>query len=88
MHAASKSPKSDSFEKNLERLDAIAHQLEDVDLPLEKALQLYEEGMKLSALCHQQLEEAEGRVQALVKRADGKVAAQPLEEPEGGSDSE
>lgn len=82
MHSTSKSPRSDSFEKNLERLDAIAQQLEDVSLPLEKALQLYEEGMKLSALCHKQLEEAEGRVQMLLKRGDGKVVTQPFVEGE------
>jgi exodeoxyribonuclease VII small subunit len=57
-----KPAKTESFEKNLERLDAIIQQLEDADLPLEKALQLYEEGMKLSEVCHKQLEEAEGRV--------------------------
>ncbi len=61
--------KADSFEKNLERLDAIVHQLEEADLPLEKALQLYEEGMKLSEVCHKQLEEAEGRVEILMKKA-------------------
>ena len=38
-----KPAKSDSFEKNLERLDGIVRELEDADLPLEKALQLYEE---------------------------------------------
>ncbi len=88
MHTGSKAAKPDSFEKNLERLDAIVRQLEDASLPLEKALQLYEEGMKLSALCHQQLEEAEGRVQALVKRADGKIISQPYETGEKESDSE
>jgi exodeoxyribonuclease VII small subunit len=70
--------KPESFEKNLERLDAIVRQLEDAELPLEKALQLYEEGMKLSELCHQQLEEAEGRVEILMKKAGGKVVAEPF----------
>ncbi|MBZ5513541.1 MAG: exodeoxyribonuclease VII small subunit [Acidobacteriia bacterium] len=73
-----KSGKVESFEKNLERLDAIVRQLEDAELPLEKALQLYEEGMKLSEVCHQQLEEAEGRVEILMKKAGGKVAAEPF----------
>ncbi len=70
--------KADSFEKNLERLDAIVRQLEDAALPLEKALQLYEEGMKLSEVCHMQLEEAEGRVEVLMKKAGGKMAADPF----------
>jgi exodeoxyribonuclease VII small subunit len=84
MTQPSKPAKADSFEKNLERLDAIVHQLEDADLPLERALQLYEEGMKLSETCHKQLEEAEGRVEIVMKKAGGKVVAAPLEpeEPE------
>ena len=82
MTQQAKSGKSDSFEKNLERLDAIVHQLEDAELPLEKALQLYEEGMKLSEVCHQQLQQAEGRVQILMKKAGGKVVAEPFESEE------
>ena len=82
MTQPAKPVKSDSFEKNLERLDAIVQQLEDAELPLEKALQLYEEGMKLSEVCHQQLQEAEGRVQILMKKAGGKVVAEPFEPEE------
>jgi exodeoxyribonuclease VII small subunit len=70
--------KPEPFEKNLERLDAIVQQLEDADLPLEKALHLYEEGMKLSEVCHKQLQEAEGRVQILTKKAGGKLVAEPF----------
>ena len=79
---STKPGKADSFEKNLERLDAIVRELEDADLPLEKALQLYEEGMKLSEVCHQQLEAAEGRVEILMKKAGGKVTAEPFEPEE------
>ena len=86
MSQSSKSAKADSFEKNLERLDAIVVQLEDADLPLEKALQLYEEGMKLSSLCHKQLEEAEGRVEILMKKAGGKISAEPFETEESQAD--
>jgi exodeoxyribonuclease VII small subunit len=84
MAEPSKSGKPDPFEKNLERLDAIVRQLEDADLPLEKALTLYEEGMKLSEVCHKQLEEAEGRVEILTKKVGGKIVAEPFEpeEPE------
>src|SRR2546422_2187359 len=76
MSEPSNSGKAASFEKNLERLDAIVHQLEEVELPLEKALQLYEEGMKLSEVCHKQLEEAEGRVEVLMKKAGGKIRSE------------
>jgi len=77
---ATKSAKPDSFERNLERLDGIVHQLEERELPLERALELYEEGMKLTATCQQQLEEAEGRVEILRRRAGGKMVAEPFEE--------
>ena len=63
-----KSGKAESFEKNLERLDAIVHELENAELPLEKSLQFYEEGMKLSGVCQAQLQEAEGRVEILLKK--------------------
>ena len=46
MSHSPKAAKAEPFEKNLERLDAIVRQLEDADLPLEKALHLYEEGMR------------------------------------------
>lgn len=82
MTQSSKPAKPEPFEKNLERLDSIVHELEDADLPLEKALQLYEEGMKLSEVCQKQLEEAEGRVEILMKKAGGKVVAEPFEPEE------
>lgn len=82
MSQSSRSAKPESFEKNIERLDAIVRQLEDADLPLEKALQIYEEGMKLSEVCQKQLQEAEGRIQVLMKRAGGKIVAEPFEQEE------
>ena len=78
MSQPAKSDKPEPFEKNLARLDAIVHELEDTELPLERALVLYEEGMKLSDCCHKQLEEAEGRVEILTKKAGGKVVAEPF----------
>jgi exodeoxyribonuclease VII small subunit len=83
---AIKTPKPESFEKNLEALDRIVAQLEDAELPLEKALELYEEGMRLTNVCQQQLEAAEGRVEVLRKRAGGKMVAERFEEePESSS---
>ncbi len=79
MPQSAKVEKPEPFERNLERLDAIVHELEDAELPLERALQLYEEGMKLSERCHKQLEEAEGRVEILTKKAGGKVVAEPFD---------
>lgn len=79
MSQTAKVEKPDPFEKNLERLDSIVQQLEDAELPLEKAIQFYEEGMKLSEVCQKQLDEAQGRVEILVKRAGGKITAEPFE---------
>jgi len=87
MSQSSKPAKPESFEKNIERLDAIVRQLEDADLPLEKALEIYEEGMKLSEVSQKQLQEAEGRIQILMKRAGGKMAAEPFEEEEKETES-
>jgi exodeoxyribonuclease VII small subunit len=81
-----KPAKPDPFEKNLERLNGIVRELEDADLPLESALHLYEEGMKLSETCHKQLEEAEGKVEVLTRKAGGKVVAEPFEADEATGD--
>ena len=86
MNQTPKTSKPECFEKNLERLDGIVRELEDAELPLEKALELYEEGMKLSEVCHKQLEEAEGKVEILTKKVGGKVVAEPFEPSETPAD--
>ena len=67
-----------SFEQGLERLERIVQELEKGDLALERALDLFEEGMKLSASCRKKLEEAENRVEILLKKNDGKMVAEPF----------
>jgi exodeoxyribonuclease VII small subunit len=62
-----------SFEAALTRLEQIVQRLEKGELPLEESLVLYEEGIKLSRLCHAKLEEAEGRIEQLVKDARGEL---------------
>ena len=57
-----------SFEAGLQELERIVKQLEKGDLPLEESLRLFEAGMRLSADCKRQLEEAESRVEILMKR--------------------
>ena len=56
--------------------------LESPQLSLDEAMKLFEEGVALSRECQKQLEEAEGKVEILLKKADGKVVAEPFE-PEG-----
>lgn len=55
------------FEKALERLEEVVHLLEKGDAPLEQAIQLFDEGMKLAHLCGKKLEWAEQQVEMLVK---------------------
>lgn len=66
-----------SFEDGLQQLEAIVKDMESGDLPLERALELFEKGMKLSEACRKQLEEAETRVETLIKRA-GEVTPEPF----------
>ena len=66
-----------NFEAGLEQLEQIVKEMESADLPLERALELFERGVKLSAACRKQLEDAETRVEILMKRA-GEVTPQPF----------
>jgi exodeoxyribonuclease VII small subunit len=67
------------FERSLSRLEEIVKKLESGDLSLEEAMKLFEEGVQLSRSCQKQLEEAEKRVEMLVKKADGGLARVPFE---------
>ena len=64
---------SPSFEAALTRLEQIVQRLEKGELPLEESLVLYEEGIRLSRLCHAKLEEAEGKIELLMKDARGEL---------------
>ena len=59
---------SPTFEASLEELERIVKELEKGDLPLERSLELFETGMRLSADCKRQLEEAESRIEILTKK--------------------
>jgi exodeoxyribonuclease VII small subunit len=63
--------KAPSFEEALQQLEQIVQKLEKGELPLEESLRLYEEGIRLSRLCHGKLEEAEGKIEMLMKDARG-----------------
>jgi exodeoxyribonuclease VII small subunit len=68
------------FEDCLERLEKIVQELEKGEVPLEKSLTLFEEGMQLSANCRKQLEDAEGKIEILLKQ-NGKLQTEPFEPP-------
>lgn len=72
-------PKKPDFERSLARLEEVVRKLESPQLSLDEAMKLFEEGVELSRECQKQLEEAEGRVEILLKKADGKMAAEPFE---------
>jgi exodeoxyribonuclease VII small subunit len=79
---ASEPQRKGEFEKSLARLEEVVKRLESTDLSLDEAMSLFEEGVKLSRECQKTLEEAEGRVEILLKKADGKVVPAPFEEEE------
>ena len=66
------------FEECLQRLEKIVDELEKGNVPLEQAIKLFEEGVKLSNSCRQELEAAEGKVEILLKQ-NGKLQAEPFE---------
>jgi exodeoxyribonuclease VII small subunit len=67
-----------SFEESLTKLEEIVAQLERGDLSLEDSVRLFEEGTRLSGDCRKQLEEAEGKVEMLVKQRDGSLKREPF----------
>lgn len=67
-----------SFEESLTKLEEIVASLERGDLSLEDSVRLFEEGTRLSTECRKQLEEAEGKVELLVKQRDGSMKREPF----------
>ena len=67
-----------TFEESLKKREGLVEQLEKGDLALEDSLKLFEEGVGLSAACKKELDEAEGKVQMLIKQRDGSLKAEPF----------
>jgi exodeoxyribonuclease VII small subunit len=61
-------PAAGNFESSLDELEKVVKELESGDLPLDRSLQLFSRGMQLSETCRKQLEEAETRVEQLIRR--------------------
>jgi len=72
----SKEPK---FEESLERLEALVQEMESGNLPLEEILKKYEEGNRLIKLCAAKLNEAEQRIEILMKEKNGSLNLTPME---------
>jgi exodeoxyribonuclease VII small subunit len=67
----------ENFEAGLEELEKVVKELEGGDLPLERALALFEKGVGLSDTCRKQLLDAETRVEILLKKS-GKLQPEPF----------
>jgi len=68
---------SESFEACLDELEKVVKELEAGELSLERSIQLFERGVGLSDLCRKQLEDAETRVEKLIRK-EGRIAAEPF----------
>lgn len=66
------------FETALSRLEETVSVLEKGDLPLEEALKVFEEGIRLSKTCMKTLSEAEKKIEILIAGKDGKKKARPF----------
>jgi exodeoxyribonuclease VII small subunit len=76
-----------TFEETLARLEAVVLKLESGDLPLEAALQAFEEGVRLARICNLRLEDAERRIHLLTRTPDGGEAEVPFTVPGGAADA-
>ena len=72
--------KMKSFEESVQALETLIKELEQGDLPLEEALKKFEEGVKLIKYCNQKLDEAEQKIELILKDREG-IQTVPFEEP-------
>ncbi|HWN10992.1 MAG TPA: exodeoxyribonuclease VII small subunit [Pyrinomonadaceae bacterium] len=68
-----------SFETSLEALEQIVQDLEQGELPLEKSLELFEQGIRLSRECQERLSQAERRIEILLRDNQGRVTVSEFE---------
>lgn len=67
-----------TFEQAMDRLEAIVAKLESGEVPLEAAIEMFQEGMELSRLCGQKLEQVERRIEMLVEGESGGMGRKPF----------
>ena len=72
--------KKENFEEALQRLEAIVAKMEEGDLPLEEALKAFEDGVRLAKFCTGKLDEAERKVEKLIRDQAGKIQTAPFSE--------
>jgi exodeoxyribonuclease VII small subunit len=74
--------KAKTFETQLAALERIVRELERGDLPLEESLKLFEEGVKLSRECQERLNQAERRIEVLLRDGEGRPILSTFDEEE------
>jgi exodeoxyribonuclease VII small subunit len=77
--------KKEKFEEALQKLEAIVAQMEEGDLPLEETLKAFEEGVRLARFCASKLDEAERKVEKLMRDQAGKLQTTSFIEEEDDS---
>ena len=71
--------KPKNFETSLEELERIVRELEQGELTLEKSLELFEQGVKLSRECQERLTQAERRIEILMRDNQGRATVRPFD---------
>ncbi len=64
------------FEKAMTRLEKIVDELERGDLDIDKSLEIFEEGIKMSRVCSKKLSEAEAKIEKLTKGKKGELVTE------------
>jgi len=67
-----------TFEQAIKQLEQVVQDLESGDMPLEKAIKTFEEGIQLSKFCSEKLDETEKRITILMQGSDGELAEVPF----------
>ena len=67
-----------TFEQAMKQLEQIVQDLESGDMPLEKAIKTFEDGIQLSKFCSEKLDETEKRITILIQDSDGKLSEAPF----------
>ena len=78
--------KPKTFESSLEELERIVRDLEQGELPLEKSLEMFEQGVKLSRECQERLNQAERRIEVLMRDTQGRSTVRPFDPENEASD--
>jgi exodeoxyribonuclease VII small subunit len=73
-------PAAEPYDELVERLEKLVVELEGGNLPLEKSLETFAEGVRLAREAGRKLDDAERRVEQLLRAEDGSVTARPLVE--------